>query len=125
MTDYIDIGPRELLAEAKAFRDDKARLVQIHCSYKKIFEIVYSFEGSYGLVHLRVLAPEPAVLESVSDFFPSAYLYENEISELFGIGFVGLSVDFKGRLYAPAKEAPFRVPVQAPIAPKGGEASRG
>ena len=44
---------------------------------------------------------------SVSDFFGAAFLYENELRELFGINVTGIGVDLKGQLYKTATRVPF------------------
>jgi Ni,Fe-hydrogenase III component G len=44
---------------------------------------------------------------SVSGFFGSAFLYENELRELFGIDVTGIEVDLKGQLYKTATRIPF------------------
>lgn len=107
MTEYTAIEAASVLEMALERREKKDRLVQIHCSHGESWEIVYSFDGPGGFAHYRILSEEKPALKSISAFFPSAYLYENEISELFGLSVEGMSLDFKGKLYAPRTKAPF------------------
>jgi ech hydrogenase subunit D len=109
MTEYRMIDVAGVLAMAMERRGLGDRLVQMHCSHGENWEIVYSFDGPQGFVHYRVLSKEKPELKSISDFFPSAYLYENEISELFGLKIEGMSIDFKGMLYNPQRKAPFNL----------------
>jgi ech hydrogenase subunit D len=44
---------------------------------------------------------------SISEFFGAAFLYENEIRELFGIDVTGIGVDLRGQLYKTATKVPF------------------
>ena len=44
---------------------------------------------------------------SISAFFGAAFLYENELRELFGINVTGIGVDLKGQLYKTATRVPF------------------
>jgi hypothetical protein len=44
---------------------------------------------------------------SVSGYFGAAFLYENELRELFGIEVTGIEVDLKGQLYKTATRIPF------------------
>jgi hypothetical protein len=44
---------------------------------------------------------------SVSGFFGAAFLYENELRELFGIDVAGIGLDLKGQLYKTATRVPF------------------
>lgn len=108
MTEYVDITAPGLMQEAKRQLDAGQRLVQVHCARPGDFEIIYSFDGPAGFKHLRVLhKDEKEPIPSISDLFPAAFLYENEVSELFGLVIEGISIDYKGRLYASSKRAPF------------------
>jgi hypothetical protein len=44
---------------------------------------------------------------SISGYFGAAFLYENELRELFGIDVTGIEVDLKGQLYKTATRIPF------------------
>ena len=114
MTEYRAIDASAVLAMAMERRARGDRLVQILCSHREAWEVVYSFDGQEGFLHYRVLSAEKPALKSISDFFPSAYLYENEISELFGLKVEGMSIDFKGMLYNPRRKAPFNLVADAP-----------
>jgi ech hydrogenase subunit D len=103
----IDIQPAELLGRVKEMRDQGMRLVQMHCSNPSHFEVIYSFDRGYELTNLRVIMQERVELESVTDFYPGAFLYENEISELFGIRVRGMNIDYQGNLYQTGKKEAF------------------
>ena len=47
------------------------------------------------------------LLNKTKDIFPAAFLYENEIHDLFGIAIEGINHDYNGKLYRTAVEAPF------------------
>jgi ech hydrogenase subunit D len=70
-------------------------------------DVTWAFarEAELGKIRER-LAPGSAV-PSISGLFPAAFLYENEIRELFGIDVTGISVDLKGQLYKTAEKIPF------------------
>ena len=46
-------------------------------------------------------------MPSITGVYEGAYLYENEIRELFGVKFKGINVDYNGHLYKKKAEAPF------------------
>jgi ech hydrogenase subunit D len=46
-------------------------------------------------------------LPSISSFYWSAFLYENEIHDLFGVTVLGMAVDFHGSLYKTMEPAPY------------------
>jgi ech hydrogenase subunit D len=103
----VQIEPHELLPYVKTLRDAGWRLVQISASNPKHFEFNYTFDLRYELVNLKISTPERIKLTSITDFFPAAFLYENEISELFGVTIEGMNIDYKGNLYGSKKVAPF------------------
>jgi len=71
------------------------------------FEIAWGFarDGQFETIRERIVAGE--AVPSVSEFFGAAFLYENEIRELFGIDVTGVGVDLKGQLYKTATKVPF------------------
>jgi ech hydrogenase subunit D len=94
-----EIRAEDLLESAKRMKDEGFRLVQVTCTRTEGYEMTYSFDREYDLRHLRVNLPETLGLCSLSDFYGSAFLYENEIHDLFGVTFIGLKVDYGGKFY--------------------------
>ena len=72
-----------------------------------VFEIAWAFakDGKFETIREQIVAGD--AVPSVSEFFGAAFLYENEIRELFGINVVGIVVDLKGQLYQTATKVPF------------------
>ncbi|MEI8241909.1 MAG: NADH-quinone oxidoreductase subunit C [bacterium] len=105
----IPVTPDRLVAEVQALRSDNWRLVQIGVTaIGEVFEVNYSFDRELVFRNLRLqVAAAGARLPSVSGVYFCAFLYENEIHDLFGISFDGLVLDFKGHLYHTAKPFPF------------------
>ena len=96
------------------------RLVQIGCStLADSYELTYSFDREYRFRNLRFsVAPEEEV-PSISVIYPGAFLYENEIHDLFGVAITHIAVDYRGTLYRTALSAPFSVSnVKLPEPPK-------
>ena len=61
-----------------------------------------------SFVTLRVRLPlEKPELPSISSFYWSAFLYENEMHDLFDVSVKGMAVDFHGKLYTTAVPAPY------------------
>ena len=119
MGETVPIAVEELLPRVKGLRDSGFRLVQIHCVQPSHWELNYSFDKGYRLVTLKIETAERPDLPSISDFYPSAFLYENEIHELYGIAVSGMSIDFKGHLYEGRQAEPFVKKPPAPV-PAGG-----
>ena len=105
----IPVTPDRLVAEAQALHGEQWRLVQIGVTaLDDTFEVNYSFDRELRFRNLRLqVAVAGARLPSISGVYWCAFLYENEIHDLFGIHFDGLALDFKGNLYHTATPFPF------------------
>lgn len=76
------------------------RLIHIMCKMTDgRFELIYSYDRNGATDNLHVFVNEGEEVESVSDQYAFAFLYENEIKELFGVNVVNISLDFGGNLY--------------------------
>ena len=72
-----------------------------------VFEVSWAFARGTEFETIRQTVAAGEQIPSVSDFFGAAFLYENEIRELFGIDVTGVNVDLKGQLYKTAQRVPF------------------
>ncbi len=97
-----------LLNTIKMIKNDNCRIMQI-CATKigEEYELIYTFGHGYDVRHVKVTIEPGTHVPSISDIFPAAYLYENEMHDLFGIAIDGINHDYKGKLYRTAVEAPF------------------
>ena len=96
------------------------RLVQIGCStLPNAYELSYSFDREYRFRNLRFTVAPGEEVPSISVIFPGAFLYENEIHDLFGVVITHIAVDYRGTLYRTALSTPFSVSnVKLPEPPK-------
>ncbi len=103
------IAVEALITRVQELRQRKARLVQISATrLPDQFELTYSFELGQVLTNLRVHLPATAPrVPSISPVYWCAFLYENELRELFGVAMVGIAVDLHGQLYQTAERIPF------------------
>ena len=113
----VPVTADKLVAEVQALRDQGWRLVQVGVtSLGETLEVNYSFDLDLKFRNLRLQLPAAgASLPSVSGVYWCAFLYENEIHDLFGVTFNGLVLDFKGNLYQTAKPFPFAASAAAGI----------
>lgn len=73
-------------------------------------DVIYSYMKDGVLENLVVEAvPRDGKLESISDIFLESFVCENEIHDLFGIGFTGLAIDFLGNFYRLSTEKPMTI----------------
>lgn len=107
-TEFQMITPDLLLEKVTALKNDGYRLVQIGATrLPEHIELTYSFDSSTRLRNLRLQLPAVAArVPSISSCYWCAFLYENEIHDLFGVEVDGLAVDFHGTLYKTAIKFP-------------------
>lgn len=104
----INIEPGELLKKVSEFHSSGYRLAQIGCAKTDVIEINYSFDKDRSFVNLKVTIPSAGVeIPSVSSVYWSAFLYENEMSDLFGVKIKNIAVDYKGNFYRTSVKWPF------------------
>ena len=116
-----EIGVGSLLAEVDALRLDRWRLVQMHCvAVESGFELDYSFGGGYALRTFRVKVGTEDRVPSITPFYEAAFLFENEIRDLFGARIERIFPDWEGKVFDVAGERPFdRVRVTGPASELG------
>jgi len=129
--EMVGIEKRDLVEMVASLRTSGYRLVQI-CSTTLAdrYEMNYSFDKDLKFRNLRftVLPGEP--IPSIGLIYGNAFLYENEIHDLFGITIENMATDFHGTLYKTRIPAPFAVqvpepPVDGPPVPRPREGGAG
>ena len=98
-----------LLERAQRMQSEGWRLAQACCTRLVADqEVNYSFDLDGRLHTLRVRIPmNDPELPSISPFFWGAFLYENEMHDLFGITVRGMAVDFHGHFYTTMVPTPY------------------
>lgn len=87
------------------------------------FEIVYHFELETGMefTHLRLKVKKGEIVPSISSVYLCASLIENEITELYGVGFDSIAINYAGGFLVTA-ESPktymIKPPCYRPEAPE-------
>jgi ech hydrogenase subunit D len=103
-----EIEPGRLLAEVDAFRSSGWRIVQILCvSSAGGCELTYSFGLALEMRSLRFFAAAETAVPSVTALYPAAFLYENEIRDLFGVRIERIGADWLGKMFDVAGDRPF------------------
>ncbi len=99
----------ELLKKVQEYSEKGYRLVQLNCSkIGETYEVNYSFDLDFKFENLKIILTEHATpVPSISSIFWQAFLYENEIHDLFGINVTGMNLDYKGTFYKTAVKDPF------------------
>ena len=106
----VEITPDELLGEVMKFKNQKLRLSQICCAYSnEKLEVLYSFadDNTNDYINLRLTIDKDTDVASITEFYPYAFLYENEMKELFGVNIQMINLDYNQKLYRLKDETPF------------------
>lgn len=106
--EIIDIEKRDLLEKVAELRSSGYRLVQI-CSttLADCYEMNYSFDRDRRFRNLRFTLGAGETVPSIALIYKSAFLYENEIHDLFGIQIDNMMIDYHGTLFQTGIPTPF------------------
>ena len=103
-----NILPEEILEYAQRMHEVHYRLIQI--SATRISDRIildYTYGRGYEARNFKTEIPGDGEIPSISGVFYPAFLYENEIHDLYGIHIRHLEIDYEGKLYRTAVKNPF------------------
>ena len=104
------IGKNDLVGMVAQLFAEGYRLVQIGCTtLPGAYELNYSFDKDYRFKNLRITAAPGEEVPSISVIYANAFLYENEIHDLFGVVIKNINIDYGGTLYRTTLKVPFSV----------------
>ena len=104
------VAPDNLLEHVMAQKNMGRRLSQICSVYaNEKMELSYSFadDDTNQYHNLRLVIDKDTEVCSITEFYPYAFLYENEMKELFGVNVKMINLDYNNRLYRITEETPF------------------
>ena len=105
---FTPVEVSQLLTKVKNLKSDGYRFAQACATVvgDKI-EIIYSFDKAHQLTNLRlVISPEEEVESITGDYWP-AFIYENEMHDLFGVKFMHMALDYQGNFFKVSEPAPW------------------
>lgn len=107
--DIIETNSEELIAKVTGFKNADRRLGQI-CGtrVKGGTELLYSFDKDNTLINLRLMVNDDEAVPSITELYWPAFIYENEIHDLFGVKFNESKLDFEGRFFRLAMPTPWK-----------------
>ncbi len=99
-----------ILSEVQTLKSENFRIIQICATTvaEGTYEILYTFGDRYDEVNLRYTVKAGESIPSISHLYLPAFLYENEIHDLFGLEVEDMVLDYRGGLYRTAQKAPFK-----------------
>ncbi|MHB8163649.1 MAG: NADH-quinone oxidoreductase subunit C [Methanoregula sp.] len=108
----LPISVGDIVPKAELAKKEGNRLVQIGCTkIEDNFEILYVYDKDYKLTNYRVTVKQADEIPSISGVYFGAFVYENEIHDLYGIHVTGINIDFKGTFYKTTIKHPFSVTI--------------
>ena len=110
---FIDSNVDEILSFSKKALDDGNEFVQLCATaLDDGVELLYTFKEASALdaklFSYTVIAKDGVDVPSITDYFPAAFVFENEAHDLFGVSIKGISIDFEGDFYQVAVEFPMK-----------------
>lgn len=109
-------------------KEDGSRFVQILAVNTEAgIDLVYSFMNEGALTNYKVEAVQKTdTVPSITGNFLEAFVFENEIHDLFGVNISGIAIDFAGRFYDLAVSQPMTVisPAQKEAREKAAQLAR-
>ena len=106
---FEDITLAELLPKVRQLKEEGARFVQMCGITQPDGAIVmYSFDKDYTLYNYKLKVLDDEEVESITGSYWNAFVYENEIHDLFGITFLHNALDFGGNFFKTYKPTPWK-----------------
>ena len=106
--EYVELS--DLISKVSDLKAEGYRLVQI-CGVvldDDTYEILYSFDKDHLLKTLRLdLKIGVDEVESITGIYWPAFIYENEMHDLFGIKFLHNALDYNGNFFVTAEPTPW------------------
>ena len=108
-TEFVNVSPENIIDESQKLKFAGYHLMQ-QCATRvpDAFELIYSFGKDLEVKQLKITLPEDDEISSITSIFPCAFIYENEMHDLFGVKIKMINIDYEGKLSRTAIETPFK-----------------
>ena len=108
--DITNIEASELLGVMQDLNTQGYRLSQAcAANTKEGMEVWYSLDkGDHVLKNYILKVPEDMTLQSITATYWYAFIYENEMQDLFGIKFKNSALDYGGKFFKLSEETPWK-----------------
>ncbi|MBY4797844.1 NADH-quinone oxidoreductase subunit C [Collinsella sp. AGMB00827] len=112
-TEFVEISLQDLLVKVQTLRHEGLRFVQLFAERDEQddFYVLYTFydEIKDAATTLVVPVAADAKIPSIQGMYFSAFAYENETHDLFGLEFTNMKLDFGGHFFNVATDAPMTI----------------
>jgi ech hydrogenase subunit D len=105
---FVTLASSELIEKLTDLKADGYRLGQI-CATKvsEGFEIIYSMDKDHSLLNLKLTIPEEEEIMSVTGVYWAAFIYENEMQDLFGVKIKHMALNYGGHFFKVSEPTPW------------------
>lgn len=104
-----DIEVGDLMPRCAMLKSCGWRLCQIHCvRTPEGYELTYTLANGYDMHNFRITVEEEKAIPSITSIYTCAWIYENEIAELFGVNIQNILMSYDRKLYKLHVETPFK-----------------
>ena len=102
---------KDVYQTAQKMHDNGYRMVQI-CGITKegATEVLYSYDKDHFLKNFKVTVPFGTPVKSITPIYWAAFVYENEVHDLFDVEFTDSKLDYKGNFFKVSSKAPWKGP---------------
>lgn len=106
--EFIPVEASRLITEVRDLKAAGYRFAQACATMMdNDFEIIYSFDKDHQLKNLRLVVEQDQEVESITGDYWPAFIYENEMHDLFGIKFKHIALDYEGNFFRIAEPTPW------------------
>ena len=101
--------PDNIPALAESLKAEGYRMVQI-CGVTKqgCTEVIYTFDKDFDVRNFKVDIPFGTQVKSITPCYWAAFVYENEVHDLFGVEFTDSKLDYKGNFFRMSQRTPWK-----------------
>ena len=126
-TEFVEIPLDDLQREASIMKANGWRFIQTHAvNGEDGVDLYYSFMKDGAVRNYKIAGVKKETpVQSITNLFLAAFVFENEARELFGVDMRDIAIDFQGAMYAPAEPEPmtFMSPEQKAARDKAAKAA--
>jgi len=104
----VPITSSELIEKISDLKADGYRLAQVCCTKVSAgFEILYSLDKDNYLLNLKLTIPEEEEIMSITGIYWAAFIYENEMQDLFGVKIKHMALNYGGHFFKVSEPTPW------------------
>lgn len=109
--EFADVACDDIFGTAQRLHSEGYRMVQI-CGVTKEgeTELVYTFDKDHMMESYKVHVPFGKTIRSITPEYWAAFVYENEVHDLFGVEFEDSKLDYKGNFFRMSSKTPWKGP---------------